>query len=78
MCKLDKDYVNNLIKDIESGLKEIKDIMKMSPREFINSRRSRFSLRYSIILISESISDLGLYVLRKCFKEEARSYREIF
>ncbi|ABN70652.1 protein of unknown function DUF86 [Staphylothermus marinus F1] len=35
-------------------------------------------MRYSIVLIIESSADLGLYLLRKCFGEEARTYRDVF
>jgi len=78
LCKLDKNYISDLIRDITDGLNEIRDILKLDLKEVITNRRIKFSLRYSIILVAESASDLGLYILRKCLGVDARTYREVF
>jgi len=46
--------------------------------EFMTSRRARFSLRYSIILVVEALADLGVAILEKDFNEEVESYSDAF
>lgn len=46
--------------------------------EFIRNRGMRFAMRYSVVLIVEAATDLGIAILKQCFGEGAESYREVF
>jgi len=78
MARIDHEYVKRLINDITEGLNEIRTITRLSIDDFLRNRSMRFSMRYSIVLIVEAAADLGLAILRRCFDEEAESYREVF
>ncbi len=78
MTKIDKEYIRNVISEISEGLEEIKELTSTNIDDFIRSRSKRFAMRYSIILVVEAATDLGIMILRQVFNEDARSYREVF
>ena len=78
MVRVDREYVDNVVGEIEEGLEEVETITSSSLEDFMRNRSKRFSMRYSIILIVEAATDLGLTILKQCFNEGARSYREVF
>lgn len=78
MTKIDKEYIENVMRDIKEALSEIKDVVSLDIKDFITSRRAKFAMRYAIILLIESAADIGVTILRQCFDEEAKSYREVF
>ena len=75
---VDKDYIENMLKDIIEALDELKFLTSLDIDEFIKNRSARFSMRYSIVVIVEGSADIGIYVLERCFNEEAKGYRDIF
>ena len=78
MTRVSKEVVKRLIREAEEALDEIKSVISMELDEFVSSRRARFSLRYSIVLIVEALADLGVAILEKDFNEEVESYRDAF
>ncbi len=78
MTKIDREYVDSILSEIEEGLEEVRSITSLSLENFIKDRSRRFSMRYSVVLIVEAAADLGLMILRAYFNDEARSYREVF
>ncbi|RLE53010.1 MAG: hypothetical protein DRJ26_03960, partial [Candidatus Methanomethylicota archaeon] len=64
--------------EIREGLEEIRNIVNLDIEDFIQNRSKRFSMRYSIVLIVEASADLGIAILKQCFDEEPKSYREVF
>ncbi|MEQ9716549.1 MAG: HepT-like ribonuclease domain-containing protein [Candidatus Asgardarchaeum sp.] len=75
---VDKDYIENMLKDIIEALSELKFLTSLDIDEFIKNRSARFSMRYSIVVIVEGSADIGIYVLERCFNEEIKGYRDIF
>jgi len=59
MVKVDTDYIDRVLEDIKEGLSEMEDIVSMPASEFIRSRRARFALRYTIVLIVESAAEFS-------------------
>jgi len=78
VTSVDKEYIKNVMRDIKEALSEIKDIVSLDIKDFITSRRAKFAMRYATILLIESAADIGVTILRQCFDEEAKSYREVF
>ncbi|RLG78308.1 MAG: hypothetical protein DRO14_00935 [Thermoprotei archaeon] len=78
MVKIDKEYVESVINEIKEGLEEIKNIISMDLEDFMRTRSKRFAMRYSVVLIVEAATDIGIVLLKQCFNEEAKSYREVF
>ncbi len=78
MVNIDKEYVESTLSEIREGLEEAKSIITLDLRDYVGDRRTRFAMRYSIVLIVEGATDLGVAILKQCFGEEARSYREVF
>ncbi len=78
MGRVDLDYLNRVVTDIRSGLAEMESIVRMGRDSFARSVRAKFSLRYTIILVVESASDIATTILEKCFSAEAESYRDCF
>lgn len=76
MCRVDLDYLSRVVGDIRQGLSE--SIVLMGRDRFARSVRARFSLRYAIIFVVESASDIATSILEKCFSVEAESYRDCF
>ena len=68
----------DLIKEIKDGLDEVKEIIAVGLNDFIRDRSKRFAMRYSVVLVVEAAADLGVVILKRCFDEEVRSYREVF
>ena len=68
-------YINEALE----ALVEARSIIEgMGLDKFLSDKRARFALRYSIILIVESLADLALAILEKDFGVMPRSYREAF
>lgn len=79
MVRIDREYFGNVIREINDGLEEIREIVTaMDLEDFMRNRSKRFAMRYSIVLVVEAAADLGIAILRQGFNEEARSYREVF
>lgn len=75
---IDREYVMNLIGEMREGLDEVKEIVTADLNEFIRDRGKRFAMRYSVVLIVEAAADLGIAILKQCFNEEVKSYRDVF
>ncbi|MFH7860161.1 MAG: HepT-like ribonuclease domain-containing protein [Candidatus Aenigmatarchaeota archaeon] len=78
MTKIDKEVIKRIFKDVYEALDEVKDIVSLSEDDFIKNRRARFSLRYCIAVIIESLADLAVAILEKDFDESTETYREAF
>ena len=78
MSKVNKEVVRRLISEAREALEEVREISTMDLNEFVRSRRARFSLRYSVVLSLESLTDLAVAILEKDFDVMAESYREAF
>ncbi len=73
-----KEAAERFLRDFGEALSEIREITAMDPGEFLSSRRSRFSLRYSVIVAVEAAADLAIAILGEKFGVEVHSYREAF
>ena len=78
MTKVDREVIKKLIAEAREGLSEVKELTSMKLDDFVKSRRARFSLRYSIILLTESLADLAVAILEEDFNLAPESYREAF
>ena len=78
MTKVSREVIKRLIGEAGEALDEVKNVISMKLDEFITSRRARFSLRYSVVLVVEALADLGVAILEKDFNEVVESYREAF
>ena len=58
------------------AIEEVREIVSLDVDSFLNDRRSRFSLRYSVVLIIEYLADIAVAILEKDFNEVVESYRD--
>ncbi|MCL7402609.1 MAG: DUF86 domain-containing protein [Thaumarchaeota archaeon] len=58
------------------AIEEVGGITSLDVESFPKDRRARFSLRYSIVLIVESLADIAVAILEKDFNEIVESYRD--
>ena len=58
------------------AIEEVREIVSLDVDSFLNDRRSRFSLRYSVVLIVEYLADISVAILEKDFNEVVESYRD--
>ncbi len=76
MTKIDKNVFQKLIREVAEAIEEVREIISLDVDTFLNDRRARFSLRYSIVLIVESLADIAVAILEKDFNEVVESYRD--
>ncbi|RLE86641.1 MAG: hypothetical protein DRN04_19200, partial [Thermoprotei archaeon] len=67
MTKINRELFNRCIEEACEALEEIREIISMGLNEFMKSRRARFSLRYSIVLLVEALADVAVAILEKDF-----------
>ncbi|MCL7404227.1 MAG: DUF86 domain-containing protein [Thaumarchaeota archaeon] len=58
------------------AIEEVGGIISLDVESFPKDRRARFSLRYSIVLIIESLADIAVAILEKDFNEIVESHRD--
>lgn len=58
------------------AIEEVGGIISLDIESFPKDRRARFSLRYSIVLIVESLADIAVAILEKDFNEIVESHRD--
>ncbi|MCL7391649.1 MAG: DUF86 domain-containing protein [Thaumarchaeota archaeon] len=58
------------------AIEEVGGIISLDVESFLKDRRARFSLRYSIVLIVESLADIAVAILEKDFNEIVESHRD--
>lgn len=58
------------------AIEEVGGIISLDVESFPKDRRARFSLRYSIVLIVESLADIAVAILEKDFNEIVESHRD--
>lgn len=78
MTKVDREIVARIVGEAREALEEARSIASMGIDDFMRSRRARFSLRYSIVMLVESLADLAVAILEKDFDESPESFREAF
>lgn len=78
MTRIDRRNFNRLVSEVVEALDEVKSIVSMDIDKFSTDRRARYSLRYSLVVIVEALSDLSVSILEKDFNEDVESYREVF
>jgi uncharacterized protein YutE (UPF0331/DUF86 family) len=61
---------------VAEAIEEVGGITSLDVESFPKDRRARFSLRYSIVLIVESLADIAVAILEKDFNEIIESYRD--
>jgi len=61
---------------VAEAIEEVGGIISLDVESFLKDRRARFSLRYSIVLIIESLADIAVAILEKDFNEIVESYRD--
>jgi uncharacterized protein YutE (UPF0331/DUF86 family) len=61
---------------VAEAIEEVGGITSLDVESFPKDRRARFSLRYSIVLIVESLADIAVAILEKDFNEIVESYRD--
>jgi len=76
LTKIDKNVFQKLIREVAEAIEEVREIISLDVDTFLNDRRARFSLRYSIVLIVESLADIAVAILEKDFNEVVESYRD--
>lgn len=76
MTKIDKDVLEKLTREVAEAIEEVGGIISLDVESFLKDRRARFSLRYSIVLIVESLADIAVAILEKDFNEIVESYRD--
>lgn len=76
MTKIDKNVFQKLVREVAEAIEEVREIISLDVDSFLNDRRARFSLRYSIVLIVESLADIAVAILEKDFNEVVESYRD--
>jgi uncharacterized protein YutE (UPF0331/DUF86 family) len=67
VTRVDKEVVKRLINEAEEALDEIKKILAVDLSIFVNNRSLRYSLRYSIVMVIEALTDLAVAILEKDF-----------
>ena len=76
MTKIDKDVFQKLTREVAEAIEEVGGIISLDVESFLKDRRARFSLRYSIVLIIESLADIAVAILEKDFNEIVESHRD--
>ncbi len=76
MTKIDKNVFQKLVREVAEAIEEVREIVSLDVDSFLNDRRSRFSLRYSVVLIVEYLADIAVAILEKDFNEVVESYRD--
>lgn len=76
MTKIDKDVFQKLVREASEAIEEVRGIISLDVESFLNDRRARFSLRYCMVLIVESLADIAVAILEKDFNEVVESYRD--
>jgi len=76
LTKIDKDVLEKLTREVAEAIEEVGGIISLDVESFLKDRRARFSLRYSIVLIVESLADIAVAILEKDFNEIVESYRD--
>jgi uncharacterized protein YutE (UPF0331/DUF86 family) len=61
---------------VAEAIEEVGGIISLDIESFPKDRRARFSLRYSIVLIVESLADIAVAILEKDFNEIVESHRD--
>jgi uncharacterized protein YutE (UPF0331/DUF86 family) len=61
---------------VAEAIEEVGGIISLDVESFLKDRRARFSLRYSIVLIVESLADIAVAILEKDFNEIVESHRD--
>jgi uncharacterized protein YutE (UPF0331/DUF86 family) len=61
---------------VAEAIEEVGGIISLDVESFPKDRRARFSLRYSIVLIIESLADIAVAILEKDFNEIVESHRD--
>jgi len=77
LTKIDKDVFQKLTREVAEAIEEVGGIISLDVESFPKDRRARFSLRYSIVLIVESLADIAVAILEKDFNEIVESYRDV-
>ncbi len=78
MTKVDKEVVYRWLSEAREALDEMKSLLSMDVASFINDRRSRYSLRYVVVLVVEALADIAIAILEKDFDTVVQTYREAF
>jgi len=76
LTKIDKNVFQKLVREVAEAIEEVREIVSLDVDSFLNDRRSRFSLRYSVVLIVEYLADIAVAILEKDFNEVVESYRD--
>ncbi|MBS7637384.1 hypothetical protein KEJ49_00605 [Candidatus Bathyarchaeota archaeon] len=58
MTGVDRDIITRIVEEAHEALEESKSIISMGRDDFIRCRRARYSLRYSIVMLVESLLTL--------------------
>ena len=78
LTKVNREIIKRIVDEVYEALDEVKNIVSLSENEFIKNKREKFSLRYCIVMITESLADLAVAILEKDFNESIETYREAF
>ncbi len=79
MTHIDKEYAERLLEEAREALKLARSIIsRRSLDEFMADPEARYALRYTLILLVESLADLSVAILEADFGEAPASYREAF
>jgi len=69
-------FFQKLVREVAEAIEEVREIVSLDVDSFLNDRRPRFSLRYSVVLIVEYLADISVAILEKDFNEVVESYRD--
>ena len=75
---LDINRIEIFLRDIEKNLSELEQYVSVPIEDFLsNSMRIKASFMCTLQIVEASVN-IGLYILRKIFGEEARGYVDVF
>lgn len=65
---INKNYVNKLVSEIETGIKEVLELSRKPFDEF--SIAEKYAIRYCLIVIAEVLTALAIHIARRGFGVE--------
>jgi len=69
--------IKERIKKIEEAVAELKQIRRLSKKEFFKEKRIQYASMYAMIIGIEAICDIGNHILSKYFNRAAETYKDV-
>lgn len=78
MTRVDRHAAERLLSEAREALEELREITSLERDRVLSDRTLVFSMRYSIILVVESLADLAFAILERDYGVCPESYRDAF